>query len=174
MIVNERRRETTIETARHERGARAIWREKNDSHGPRRSDREFEGSGCSPRGAWARLRARQGKGDDMSGPMSWLQGTCGQRRIRRCQPSALVETLEPRALLTTVTVHVVNFAFTPDPVTIHVGDTVHWVWDTPNHSTTSVVGSAESWDSGIHGVGFTFDHTFTYADTFVYYCVVHG
>ena len=90
------------------------------------------------------------------------------------QPSALSSRTWNPAALATVTVHVVNFAFTPDPVTIHVGDTVHWVWDTPNHSTTSVVGSAESWDSGIHGVGFTFDHTFTHAGTFVYYCVVHG
>src|SRR4051812_997065 len=98
----------------------------------------------------------------MEVPMSWLPGTRGQqRRIRMRQPFALVENLETRALLATVTVHVVNFAFTPDPVTINVGDTVHWVWDTPNHSTTSVVGSTESWDSGIHGVGFTFDHTFT-------------
>jgi plastocyanin len=111
----------------------------------------------------------------MKVPMSWLPGACGQqRRIRKRQPFALVENLETRALLTTVTVHVVNFAFTPDPVTINVGDTVHWVWDTPDHSTTSVTGSAESWDSGVHDVGFTFDHKFTHAGAFVYYCVVHG
>jgi plastocyanin len=85
-----------------------------------------------------------------------------------------IEILETRALLATVTVHVVNFAFTPDPVTIHVGDTVHWVWDTDDHSTTSVAGSAEQWDSGVHNSGFTFDHTFTKAGSFVYYCVIHG
>lgn len=111
----------------------------------------------------------------MEFPMSWLPGTCGQpRRLRRRQPSALVETLETRALLTTVTVHLVNFAFTPNPVTIHVGDTVHWVWDTNDHSTTSVAGSLESWDSGVQNSGATFDHTFTHAGTYVYYCVIHG
>jgi plastocyanin len=89
-------------------------------------------------------------------------------------PPIQVEVLEDRSLLATVTVHVVNFAFNPDPVTIHVGDTVHWVWDTDNHSTTSVAGSLETWDSGVHNSGFTFDHTFTRAGSFVYYCTIHG
>jgi len=85
-----------------------------------------------------------------------------------------VESLEGRALLATVSVHVLNFSFNPTPVTIHVGDTVHWVWDTNNHSTTSVAGIAESWDSGVHNTGFTFDHTFTHAGSFPYYCTIHG
>jgi plastocyanin len=85
-----------------------------------------------------------------------------------------VEPLEGRALLSTVTVHVVGNAFSPDPVTIHVGDTVHWVWDAGPHSTTSVMGVAESWDSGVHNAGFTFDHTFTHAGSFAYYCTIHG
>jgi plastocyanin len=106
--------------------------------------------------------------------MSWIPGLYAKRRPRSDHVPAIIEKLETRSLLTTVTVHVVNFAFNPDPLTIHVGDTVHWVWDTDNHSTTSVAGSVESWDSGIHSTGFTFDHTFTHAATFVYYCVVHG
>ncbi len=107
--------------------------------------------------------------------MSWIPDLYGERRRpRRENPPAIVEVLETRALLATVTVHVVNFAFNPDPIQIHVGDTVHWVWDTDNHSTTSVAGSAESWDSGVHNTGFTFDHTFTHAGAFVYYCVIHG
>ena len=93
--------------------------------------------------------------------MSWIAGRNGtQRRPRRAPLPVPIEILETRALLATVTVHVVNFAFTPDPVTIHVGDTVHWVWDTDDHSTTSVAGSAEQWDSGVHNTGFMFDHTF--------------
>jgi plastocyanin len=85
-----------------------------------------------------------------------------------------MEPLEDRALLATTTVDVVNFTFTPNSVTIHMGDTVHWVWETDNHSTTSVAGSAEQWDSGVHNTGFTFDHTFTNTGTFVYYCKIHG
>src|SRR4051812_7174903 len=107
--------------------------------------------------------------------MGWIAGYHGEKqRPRKPSFPSFVEVLEKRELLATVTVHVVNFAFNPDPVTIQVGDTVHWVWDTDNHSTTSVAGSAESWDSGVHGTGFTFDHTFSQAGSYVYYCVGHG
>ena len=85
-----------------------------------------------------------------------------------------VESLEDRALLTTVEVDLVNFAFAPNAVSIHAGDTIHWVWDSNNHSTTSVAGSADSWDSGVHNTGFTFDHTFNQTGTFNYYCSIHG
>jgi plastocyanin len=84
------------------------------------------------------------------------------------------EALEDRTLLATATVHLINFAFSPSAVTINVGDTVHWVWDTDHHSTTSVTGSAEQWDSGVHNSGYTFDHTFTKVGTFAYYCTMHG
>jgi plastocyanin len=91
------------------------------------------------------------------------------------------ETLEIRDLMATVTVHVFNFNFSANPQgqpivdpTIHVGDTIHWVWDNGVHSTTSVAGSIESWDSGIRSAPATFDHTFTHVGTFVYFCQVHG
>ncbi len=83
----------------------------------------------------------------------------------------------------TTTVHIFNFDFSEnmsgspivDPV-IDLGDTVHWVWDNGFHSTTSVAGIAESWDSGVlNGASHpTFDHTFTNVGTFWYYCSVHG
>src|SRR5947209_3152311 len=82
-----------------------------------------------------------------------------RRPRRRFNPNMgeSASSLELRALLATVNVDVINFAFNPDPVTINVGDTVHWVWQTDRHSTTSVAGSAVSWDSGVHNTGFTFD-----------------
>ena len=85
-----------------------------------------------------------------------------------------VESLEERALLATVTVDIVDDAFTPAATTIQVGDTVHWVWIGSDHSTTSVSGIAESWNSGVNSAGFTFDHTFTKAGAFPYYCMIHG
>jgi plastocyanin len=90
------------------------------------------------------------------------------------RPPAIIERLESRPLLATVNVDVINFAFNPNPVTIHVGDTIHWVWVSDDHSTTSVGGSIESWDSGVLNNGATFDHTFTHAGTYVYYCKIHG
>jgi len=82
--------------------------------------------------------------------------------------------LESRALLATVTVDLQAFSFSRDTVTINVGDTVHWVWQTNNHSVTSVSGSPISFDSGVHNAGFTFDETFNQAGTIVYYCTIHG
>lgn len=87
----------------------------------------------------------------------------------------------PATAATTVTVHVVNFDFTDtgiggahfDP-TITVGDTIHWVWDEGHHNTQSVAGSAESWNSGVQNAPFAFDHTFTQAGDFVYFCTIHG
>src|SRR3954471_11706045 len=60
-----------------------------------------------------------------------------------------VEHLEGRALLAIVTVHVGNNFFSQNPVTVHPNDTVRWVFDQGVHSTTSVAGIAESWDSGV-------------------------
>jgi hypothetical protein len=74
-----------------------------------------------------------------------------ERRLR-ARRLPWMEPLEDRALLATTTVHVINSSFSPDPITIHMGDTVHWVWDTDHHSTTSVAGSAEQWDSGVHNI----------------------
>jgi plastocyanin len=97
----------------------------------------------------------------------------GTRRTSRCALTS-IESLEHRNLLAMAGVDVINFAFAPNPVTIHVGDTVDWVWDADDHSTTSVAGSAEQWDSGVHNTGFTFEHTFTHIGTFNYYCSIHG
>lgn len=80
------------------------------------------------------------------------------------------------------TVHVFDFDFSTNPsggmvmdAVIHVGDTVHWSWDSGFHSVTSVRGSLETFDSGdLVGPGGTFDHTFTHAGTFTYYCNIHG
>lgn len=81
----------------------------------------------------------------------------------------------------TVTLHIFDFDFGNaaqehfDP-TIKVGDTIEWVWDanTELHSTTSVAGISESWDSGLFLSRTPFDHTFTHAGDFSYYCSLHG
>src|SRR4051812_19173241 len=104
-----------------------------------------------------------------------------ERRKSRLSQCFGAEPLEIRALLATVTVHIFNFDFSANPQgqpivdpTIHVGDTIHWVDDQGFHSTTSVDGQAESWDSGPQNTGFTFDHTFNHTGVFTYFCTVHG
>jgi plastocyanin len=73
-----------------------------------------------------------------------------------------------------VMVHVIDSEFTPDP-TIRPGDTVQWMWEGfMPHSTTSVRGIPEQWDSGILGPGSTYSHTFTRVGNWNYYCIPHG
>jgi len=71
-------------------------------------------------------------------------------------------------------VNIINNAFTPGPLTVGYGDTVHWIWVGSTHSTTSDPGQLESWDSTLRSTGSTFDHTFTNFGTFRYYCSLHG
>jgi len=88
----------------------------------------------------------------------------------------------PPSTLATQNVHVFNFDFSTNPsgmpimdAVINVGDTVHWTWDSGLHSVTSVAGSIESFNSGnLSAPGPTFDHTFTHAGVFTYYCDIHG
>jgi plastocyanin len=77
-------------------------------------------------------------------------------------------------LLASAGVDVLASSFAPNPVTIHVGDTVDWIWDVGQNSTTAVKGSAEQWSSGLLGPGTMFSHTFTHVGTFAYYSTSHG
>jgi trimeric autotransporter adhesin len=120
--------------------------------------------------------------------LAWVNRVAGSRRAalrgRRVPGLRLlsgIEHLEDRALLATVTVHVFNFDFSINPSgqnvvdpTIDLGDTIHWVWDSGTHTSTSVTGSAETWNSGAMSAGGSFDHTFTHSGTFSYYCMFHG
>lgn len=82
----------------------------------------------------------------------------------------LAGILPARAIITNV--DIINFAFTNDPVTINVNDTVHWIWEGDFHSTTST-NATPLWDSGVLNTGATYDYTFTNAGNFGYLCTVH-
>ncbi len=97
-----------------------------------------------------------------------------QMRIRRHWKSHPGCFSSISAQASTVSIDVINFAFNPNPTVINLGDTVDWIWQSNTHSTTSVAGSAESWDSGVHNNGFSFDHTFNTLGTFNYYDKIDG
>lgn len=86
------------------------------------------------------------------------------------------------AVAQTDLVHVFNLDFSTNPqgmpimdATIHVGDTVHWVWDAGFHSVTTVQGSIESFNSGdLAAPSAVFDHAFTHIGRITYYCDIHG
>jgi plastocyanin len=99
------------------------------------------------------------------------------RRSARRSRTALfsrADVLEARELLAMTGIDVVNSTFAPNSVTIHVGDTVEWVWDSSHFSTTSVKGSADQWNSGVLNAGVTFEHTFNQVGTFAYYSTAGG
>ena len=90
--------------------------------------------------------------------------------------AALIPLLSSRAATIQVQVGAGGLKFTPQNVTIQAGDTVQWVWAANGHSSTSgTPGNPDGlWDSGVHNSGFIFNHTFTNAGTFNYFCSPHG
>jgi plastocyanin len=77
-----------------------------------------------------------------------------------------------------------GFVFTPDTVTIRVGDTVRWTWASAGHSVTSgdpctVDGQFCSPDDTncnqgvLSGTGTVYEHTFDQASTYNYFCFSH-
>jgi plastocyanin len=63
-------------------------------------------------------------------------------------------------------------SFSPQSLTIDQGDTVHWTNDGDNPHT--VTANDDSFDSGTLLAGQSFDHTFSTAGTYGYFCEVHG
>jgi plastocyanin len=97
--------------------------------------------------------------------------------------------LSTTTLAATVTVEVRDNFFSPENVTICLGDTVHWTWvGAMDHSVTSgsgCLGDNGAWDSGVQSPGASFDFVFTSippecatdpsagANTCDYFCVPH-
>jgi plastocyanin len=66
-----------------------------------------------------------------------------------------------------------NSLYTPQGVTINVGDTVMWLdYDDYGHTTTSYPNQVESWNSGAMTEMVTFYLTFSHAGNFTYYSTI--
>ena len=74
--------------------------------------------------------------------------------------------------------------FVPDTLSISVGDTVRWTWGSDNHSVTSGTSCTDdgqfcspdnmNCDAGIlSNTGFVYEHTFTQAGSYSYFCALH-
>ncbi len=84
-----------------------------------------------------------------------------------------------RATIDTVYVYSFDFSIYPQggPVVdaiITVGDSVRWVRQEGNHTTTSVAGSIEQWNAPLNNTDLTFTRQFTHTGVFWYYCQPHG
>jgi plastocyanin len=68
---------------------------------------------------------------------------------------------------------VADFDFTPATQTSAVGDTVTWAFNASNHSTTSLPGQPDRWDSTVQNIGAKFQKTFTKPGRYQYVCTPH-
>jgi FtsP/CotA-like multicopper oxidase with cupredoxin domain len=82
----------------------------------------------------------------------------------------------------TVVVYVFNNEFSINPpgqpivrnATIFEGDIIQWQHMQGNHTTTSVMGSAEQWNTDINNSIPTFSYQFNTSGVYWYYCIPHG
>ena len=89
------------------------------------------------------------------------------------------------AMAVTHEVSISGFTFTPQDLTIDVGDSVHWSWSTPhNHNVESGVGGSHDGNFRSGNAATTgnytvvFDEAFLLAnpmpgDEYPYYCILH-
>ncbi len=82
------------------------------------------------------------------------------------EPAPSPATAKPVA-----TVHIKNFAYHENKVTVHTGDTVLFVNDDDDAHT--VTAADKSYDSGGMDTGATFTRTFTKPGTYAYFCALH-
>lgn len=97
-----------------------------------------------------------------------------------CVSAGAVMVVAPEVRGETIVVNMFSFEYSTGPAgtqidpTINVGDTIRWVCLDGFHTTTSVAGIAEQWDSGILRTGQEFSRTFTIAGRYEYFCLPHG
>jgi plastocyanin len=71
-------------------------------------------------------------------------------------------------------VQVLDLSYEPANITVQAGDTVRWI-DSPPTLFHNVIAEDFSWGlTSIPRHGFTFDHTFTQAGTYPYFCQHHA
>ena len=65
-----------------------------------------------------------------------------------------------------------NMSSTNQQITIAVDDTITWTWGSGTHNLRTT-GGVEMFDSGYHGPGYQFSHTFTIPGVTTYICDPH-
>ncbi len=68
-------------------------------------------------------------------------------------------------------IHIKNFAYVPDTVTIHPGQTVRFIED--DETPHTVTAADHSYDSGNLSQKDTWKHTFATEGTYKYFCAYH-
>jgi plastocyanin len=74
-------------------------------------------------------------------------------------------------------INVQNYSFSPSSITnVIVGDTMRWVWVSGSHTTTSttIPGSAATWDEPINSGNTSYEYKVTVAGSYNYKCTPHA
>ncbi len=102
--------------------------------------------------------------------LSLMVGGCYQSAPTSAPTSPPSEETTTPAGGTVHQVTIKDFAFSPEVITIKVGDTVTWTeQDTVHHTVTA----GGIWNSGDLGQGKTYSKTFDEAGTYSYICNYH-
>ena len=140
-----------------------------------------------PAGPTNTLYFTAGPGGGSHGLFGSIQPAGGATTTTTTPGASTTTTTTPGAVPSTHTVMVGDggaLVFTPADLTIQVGDTVRWVWGSSGHSVVSGTnGNANNQfcspsntgcdNPPLSSNGATYEHTFTQAGTFPYYCSVH-
>ena len=87
-------------------------------------------------------------------------------------PEPATKTAAPAPAPSPVSViHIKNFAYVPDKVTIHPGSTVRFVQD--DETPHTVTATDKSYDSGNLNQKDSWRHTYTTEGTYTYFCAYH-
>lgn len=90
------------------------------------------------------------------------------------QPITAATTQEPSQNAGSQTIKILNYAFTPENLTIKTGTTVTWVNNDPvPHKLVVSSGDAQGFGSDNLSNGGTYSYTFTKAGTVNYFCQIH-
>jgi plastocyanin len=101
------------------------------------------------------------------------------RRLRVTLTALVLGTglaVAPAAFARDWAVTAVDWQFAPAQVTVDVGDSVTWHFSAAGHTSTSLGGQAESWNSaptGTNPAGSTYTHAFTKPGRYQYVCIPH-
>ncbi len=114
------------------------------------------------------------------------QPTSTPTAIATLQPTASVQptatviatvTAAPTAAATATpaanTIHIKDYKFTPDKLTVKIGDTVTWINDDVAKHTVTGDPGVTGLDSALIAQGESYAHTFTQKGLYTYHCSPH-
>jgi len=97
---------------------------------------------------------------------------CGVAAVALAAATGLAARAQSPAPASPTVVHIKNFAFSPSPLTIKTGTTVHFINDDPVAHTVTATDS-KAFDSGNMDQNAKWSYTFTKAGTYTYLCTYH-